>query len=32
VGDPLFAVAGALAIGLAAAGATLVYIRLTDRR
>jgi hypothetical protein len=32
VGDPLFAVAGALAIGLVAAGATLLYIRLTDRR
>jgi len=32
VGDPLFAVAGALAIGIAAAGATLLYIRLTDRR
>ncbi len=32
VGDPLFAVAGTLVIGLAAAGATLLYIRLTDRR
>jgi hypothetical protein len=32
VGDPLFAVAGALVIGLTAAGATLLYIRLTDRR
>lgn len=32
VGDPLFAVAGALVIGLVAAGATLLYIRLTDPR
>lgn len=32
VGDPLFAVAGTLVIGLTAAGATLLYIRLTDRR
>jgi len=32
VGDPLFAVAGAIVIGLVAGGATLLYLRLTDRR
>jgi hypothetical protein len=31
VGDPLFAVAGAIVIGLVAVGATLLYIRLTAR-
>lgn len=31
VGDPLFAVAGVLVIGLVALGATLLYVRLTER-
>lgn len=31
VGDPLFAVAGVLVIGLVALGATLLYVRLTAR-
>lgn len=31
VGDPLFAVAGVVAIGLVAVGATLLYVRLTAR-
>jgi len=32
VGDPLFAVAGVAAIGLAAVGATLLYIHVSSRR
>ncbi len=32
VGDPLFAVAGVVVIGLIAMGATLLYVRLTGRR
>ncbi len=31
VGDPLFALAGVVAIGLIAVGATLLYVRLTSR-
>lgn len=31
VGDPLFAVAGVVVIGLVALGATLLYVRLTAR-
>ena len=31
VGDPLFALAGVVVIGLAALGATLLYVRLTSR-
>ena len=31
VGDPLFALAGVVAIGLIAVGATLLYVRLTPR-
>jgi hypothetical protein len=31
VGDPLFAIAGAVLIGLGAVGATLLYLRLTAR-
>ncbi len=31
VGDPLFALAGVLVIGLVAMGATLLYVRLTSR-
>ena len=32
VGDPLFAVAGVVLIGLIAVGATLLYVRLTRQR
>jgi hypothetical protein len=32
VGDPLFALAGVLGIGVGAALITLAYVRLTDRR
>ena len=32
VGDPLFAVAGVVLVGLMAVGATLLYVRLTGRR
>jgi hypothetical protein len=32
VGDPLFALAGVVVIGLIAVGATLLYVRLTSRR
>ena len=32
VGDPLFALAGVIVIGLVAVGATLLYVRLTARR
>ena len=32
VGDPLFAIAGVVLIGLIAVGATLLYVRLTGRR
>jgi hypothetical protein len=31
VGDPLFAIAGVVVIGLVALGATLLYVRLTAR-
>ena len=31
VGDPLFALAGVIVIGLIAVGATLLYVRLTSR-
>ena len=32
VGDPLFAIAGVVLVGLIAVGATLLYVRLTARR